>query len=114
MKPQQEHPSLSVGNRAPSTEKAKPNWTDYAPEYNAAIITALKVQIPIVISSFLMMDHGETRRACAVAVLSHWATVILILIRRSLSPTKFDLSFVRIGFLPIITLVWTYSAIIRS
>ena len=81
------------------------NWTDYSPEYNAAFKTALLVQAVLAIVTALVLDFGQTHRAFWVAFLCQWAMAWIILLRRPTHPTRFDLSLVRYGIVPLLSIV---------
>jgi hypothetical protein len=84
---------------------ARNNWTDYSPEYNVAFKTALLVQAVLAVVTALVLDFGQTHRAFWVALLCQWAMVWIILFRRPMHPTRFDLSLVRYGIVPLLFIV---------
>jgi hypothetical protein len=94
----------SSPKRGAASESRK-NWTDYAPEYNAAFKTALLIQAVLAVVTSLLLDFGQTHRAFWVAFLCQWAIVWIILFRRAMYPTWFDLSLVRYGIIPLLFIV---------
>jgi hypothetical protein len=53
----------------------------------------------------LVLDGGQMHRAFWVAFLGQWATVWIILLRRPMNPTPWDLAIVRYGILPLLAVV---------
>lgn len=82
------------------------NWThfDEAAYYPATPAAAIW-QASLAVLAALMLDTGETGRAWSAALLSHWAIIWLILLRRPLRPTRFDLAVVRYAMLPLLIIV---------
>lgn len=70
--------------------------------YASAFRTGICLEAAMGILTALILDGGETFKFFGVALLAHWIGMILILWRRPLSPTKFDLSFIRIGIIPLL------------
>ena len=85
--------------------ESRSNWTDYSPEYNPAFKTALLIQAVLAVVTALLLDFGQTHRAFWVAFLCQWAMVWIILFRRAIHPTWFDLSIVRYGIVPLLFVV---------
>ncbi|MBM4001758.1 MAG: hypothetical protein FJ295_00515 [Planctomycetes bacterium] len=83
------------------------NWTDYSPKYNVAFKTAILVQAVLAIVTKLVLDFppGQTHRAFWVALVCQWSMVWIILFRRPMHPTRFDLFLVRYGIVPLLFLV---------
>jgi len=69
------------------------------------MLTGIKAQAILLVLTALILDGGHSLRAFSVALLCQWATVFLILLRRSKSPTKLDLQVVRYGILPLLLAV---------
>jgi hypothetical protein len=85
--------------------ESRNNWTDYAPEYNAAFKTALLIQAVLAVVTVILLDFGQAHCAFWVALLCQWAIVWIILFRRPIHPTRFDLSLVRYGIVPLLFIV---------
>jgi hypothetical protein len=50
----------------------------------------------------LVLDYGDTFQLSAAALLPFWGSVLIILLLRRRRPTRFDLWYVRWGYLPIV------------
>ncbi len=74
--------------------------------YREAIVFTLIQQVPCALLSMLMLDGGVMARICGITILGFWAAVALMMIRRPLSPTSFDIMFLRWGFFPLYSLVF--------
>ena len=81
------------------------NWKEYSSKYNAAFRSALLIQASLALLTALVLDFGQTHRAFWVAFVCQWATVWIILFRRPIDPTWFDMAIVRFGIIPILILV---------
>jgi hypothetical protein len=81
------------------------NWVDYSPAFKSAMWTGLKSQAILGVLTALVLDSGQTHRAFWVAMLCQWATVFIIILRRSLTPTRLDLTIVRYGIIPLLVVV---------
>jgi hypothetical protein len=73
--------------------------------YREAIVFTLIQQVPCALLSLLMLDGGVMARICAITMLGFWAAVVLMMVRRPLSPSSFDIMFLRWGFFPLYSLV---------
>ncbi len=71
----------------------------------AVYFSLLRQQIPWAILNMLLLDGGRMAWICGVTMLGFWAAVALIMVRRPLSPSSFDIMFLRWGFLPLNVLV---------
>ncbi|HEX3601299.1 MAG TPA: hypothetical protein VHU84_14200 [Lacipirellulaceae bacterium] len=85
-----------------------------SPRYAPAFGNAICFQAILGILTALLLDGGRTFSFFAVAFLAHWVGILLVVSRRPAAPTEFDLSFIRIGILPILLVtsgiapaVWT-------
>ena len=76
-----------------------------APGFRPALRFAVVEQLVFLFLTSLILDSGQTLRACVVAVLGYWAATFLIMMRRSASPSRADLAFVRHGTLAMLLLV---------
>ena len=74
--------------------------------YREAIVFTLIQQVPCALLSLLMLDGGIMARICAITMLGFWAAVALVMVRRPLSPSSFDIMFLRWGFFPLYSLVF--------
>ncbi|AMV34010.1 hypothetical protein VN12_17910 [Pirellula sp. SH-Sr6A] len=86
-------------------QESRNDRTHYSPQYNAAFRTALLIQSALAILTLLILDFGQMHRAFWVAFLCQWAMVWVILFRRPMNPTRFDLFVVRYGIVPMLFLV---------
>lgn len=99
------------GNQA--AIEPRPNWKDYSPAFNSALLDGLKIQAVLFVLTALIM-RPEPHHAFLVALLCQLATDFMILIRRPLAPTKFDLAIVRYGILPLFVVVlWLGPVLLR-
>ena len=73
--------------------------------YREAIYFSLSQQVPWALLSLLILDGGNMARICGITMLGFWAAVALMMVRRPLSPSSFDIMFLRWGFLPLYGLV---------
>ena len=89
----------------------RPNWSDYAPAFNSALLDGLFIQAVLFILTALIMSPGPFR-AFLVALLCQLATDFMILIRRPLAPTKLDVSIVRYGIIPLFILVFWFGPVL--
>ncbi len=67
--------------------------------------TAIVIQAGLAFMTALVLDFGQMHRAFWVAFLCQWAMVWIILFRRPMCPTWFDLSLVRYGIVPLLFIV---------
>lgn len=73
--------------------------------YREAIYFSLGQQVPWALLSLLFLDGGNMARICAITMLGFWAALALMMVRRPLSPSSFDIMYVRWGFFPLYSLV---------
>ncbi|MGB8354991.1 MAG: hypothetical protein WCD79_13935 [Chthoniobacteraceae bacterium] len=71
-----------------------------APAMQKAIYSAILQQVVILVIAGCCLDGGILFQMCLYASAGFCACVILIILRRSQSPTKLDLMFIRSGSLP--------------
>ena len=62
------------------------------PVRDAAILSAI-----LLVISVMVLDTGGVLGCCAVGLAAFWAGVLLIVVRRPLSPTPADLRVIRFG-----------------
>lgn len=67
------------------------------PVYVHQIWFSVKQQVVLVVLASLVLDMGQTVRMMAATIIGYWIGVVIILVRRPLSPSKGDLLFVRWG-----------------
>jgi hypothetical protein len=80
----------------------------FSRSYASAIRTCLIWQIVGGVLISLFLDMGQSARAGAVALLSHWAIILFILCRRPLNPTRLDLAIISGAFLPLWLLIMAF------
>ena len=98
-------PNPESSAELPEVPEYRSKWTDYSPEYNAALKTAFFIQAILAVVTALLLDFGQMHRAFWVAFLCQWAMVWIILHRRAMHPTRFDLLLVRYGIVPLLFIV---------
>ena len=69
--------------------------------YREAIVFTLIQQVPCALLSLLMLDGGTMAGIFGTTMLGFRAGVALMMVRRPLSPSSFDLMFLRWGFFPL-------------
>jgi hypothetical protein len=74
-----------------------PERFELAPEFQSAAKTGIGIQIALLVVTRLLLDGGELFRLTAIAAFGHLAGIVIIALRRRLSPTAWDLAFVRFG-----------------
>jgi len=72
-----------------------------SPMYDRAVRQSLGMQVALGVLAALTLDGGVMAYVLGVALLGFWISVALLMIRRPMQPTRFDLAFIRWGFLPI-------------
>lgn len=84
-----------------------------SPLYSSAFGNALFGQALLGLLTALVLDGGRLFGFFKVALLAEWIVICLIVFRRPKMPTNWDLSFIRIGIVPlflmtgvIATVVW--------
>lgn len=85
--------------------RAPRNWRDYSPEYNTELWMSARLQAFLGVLTALILDGGVAFRTFLVAALGYWLIVAILLIRRPMTPTWFDLQLVRWGILPFFLIV---------
>lgn len=71
-------------------------------KYDRAVLQSLGMQLVAGCFAGLLLDGGIMTRVVGVAMLGFGISVGILMIRRPLQPTKFDLTFIRWGFLPVL------------
>lgn len=72
-----------------------------SPSYRAAMLVSIPQQVVVFALSLMALDFGEMKQICGMTFLAFWAGVGLIMRRRPLAPSRVDLLFIRLGFLPL-------------
>ena len=72
--------------------------------YRKPIFEALVLQGIVAVLSLMILDGGTTARICGIALLGFWGGTAVLILRRPIAPTTFDLAFVRFGYLPVVLL----------
>ena len=98
-------PTPESPTERPHVPEFTSNWNDYSPEYNAAFKTALLIQAVLAFATVLLLDFGQMHRAFLLAFLCQWAIVGILLFRRAMHPTWFDLLLGRYGIIPLLFIV---------
>jgi hypothetical protein len=97
--------NLPVAGSDEPAPAAAPTRTDMlsavSPLYKSAIKLAVLQQVILLILSSLLLDSGSMFRVCSVAAIAHWMAIVMIIARRPVSPTGFDLGIIRWGFVPL-------------
>ncbi len=71
-----------------------------APQYQSAVIWAAVQQAVAGVLSAMMLDGGVFLEVWCFTILAFWVGVILIVLRRPLSPTRLDVLAIKYGFVP--------------
>lgn len=83
-----------------------------SPAYRVAVHSALKLQVPVAILLLLMLDNGMTARIGGCVMAGFWLGVAAVMIRRPWTPTRLDLVFIRLGYIPLLVLgIWMQGVI---
>jgi hypothetical protein len=91
-----------------------------APQYWPAIKWAATQQAVTGVVSAMLLDGGVLFRVWCIAFLAFWAAVLLIVLRRPISPTRVDILLIKCGFIPMFIVafcvspgVWSYLGILQ-
>jgi len=85
------------------TSKLNPKLDD---AYGPAVKFALVVQVLLLLLSSMVLDGGHTVRIVAIAMLAFWAAALILILRNPRSAKKWDLIYIRAGFLAVLVLAW--------
>ena len=77
----------------------------FAPQYREDFIFSACIQAFFLVGGALCVDNGELLRYVWVVAAAYWGMALIIVFRRPLRPTRFDLWIVRHGFLLVLTLI---------
>ena len=72
-----------------------------ARQYKSAVIFAASQQAITGILSAMLLDGGVVLGIWCFTVLACWMGVVVIAIRRPLTPTRSDILFIEFGFIPL-------------
>ena len=72
-----------------------------SPLYRRALYESTLLQGLLLLLSGFLLDGGALGRLCAYALVPFWSGVVLVVCCRPRHPTPGDLSFVRLGYLPV-------------
>ena len=73
-------------------------------EYDSPIFQAVALQIILGLLSFMILDGGAVAQICGIALLAFWGGAAVLIWRHPQSPSKLDLSLIRVGYLPVIVI----------
>ena len=62
----------------------------------------------------LVLDNGTMFRVCLAAVIVHWVSTAMVVVRHPTSPTILDLGALRFGFFFCLLVVFTCLAVLPS
>jgi len=85
-----------------------------APAYREAVKVALALQAPITLVLLLMLDGGYSARIGGYVMAAFWIGVAVIMLRRPLHPTPWDVRYVKWGFAPLLLLGFAIAAAIAG
>lgn len=80
-----------------------------ASSYRPALRHALFLQLFLALIAGMVLDGGVLARLLLIASIAFWISVLFVLFRRPLAPTRFDLSYLRIGLFVLFAIcaIWT-------
>lgn len=88
-------------------ENARMNYSNsIAPIWRKPIFEAVALQALLGLLSMLILDGGTTARICGIALVAFWGGVTVLIWRRPQSPTRTDIKLIRLGYLPLVILVF--------
>jgi hypothetical protein len=68
-----------------------------APEFQSAAKIGIGIQIVLVVPAAMLLDGGAILRVAGIAAVGHLVGIVIVAFRRPLSPTAWDLAFVKFG-----------------
>jgi len=74
--------------------------------YGPAMKFTVVVQLILLLLSGMVLDLGHTSRIVAIAMLAFWASVLMLVMRNPRTAGKWDLVYIRAGFLLILVVTW--------
>jgi hypothetical protein len=78
-----------------------------SPAYRQPVFDAIALQVVLGLLSAMILDGGDCRHICGVALLAFWAGAVVLISRHPRNPTKTDLTLFRIGYVPVLVLAYT-------
>jgi len=85
-----------------------------ADSYREPIKVAVVQQIIFLVLTALLLDGGQTFRACCITAIVHWVCIAMILVRRPIHPTRIDILLIKYGFLPLAFVVGRMAPFIHN
>jgi hypothetical protein len=76
-------------------------FVEFSPTYRTPLKFALTQHFVALLLTAFLLDSGAMLRASLFAVAAHWVVIIIVMLRRPLAPTAFDLGSIRLGFVPV-------------
>ena len=73
--------------------------------YRTPVLIAATLQVTIITVTSFNFDFGALFRVALLAIVPFWGAVIWIAHKRPNKPSKFDLTFIRVGYLPIFAIL---------
>jgi hypothetical protein len=75
---------------------------EFSLKYGPALLRCLGLQMVCFILTGLVLDlESRTNKLCFIAIVSQWIVVLVMMGRRPLAPTKWDLRFISYGIVPL-------------
>jgi hypothetical protein len=74
--------------------------------YDRPIFEALGLQIVLGLLSGMILDGGLVAQFCGIAMVGFWVGAAVLIWRQPLSPSKLDLSLIRVGYLPVVAIAF--------
>ena len=74
----------------------------FSPLYRSAVGDALVIQVPLILLCGLAADFGLMATAALRAALAFWVGAAVIIARRPVKPSLWDLKFIRFGYLALL------------
>ena len=68
-----------------------------SPGFQSAAKIGIGIQVALLVLTLLLLDGGALFRVTGIAALGHLAGIVIVAFRRPLSPTAWDLVFVKFG-----------------
>ncbi len=80
--------------------------------YDRPIFEALAMQIVLGLLSGMILDGGLVAQFCGIALVAFWTGAAVLIWRHPQSPSKLDLSLVRVGYLPVVALAFFVAPVV--
>jgi hypothetical protein len=72
--------------------------------YDSPIFEAVAIQVILSLLSLLILDGGAVAQICGIALVAFWGGAAVLIWRHPQSPSRLDLSLIRIGYLPVVAI----------